>query len=251
MPYWNRGMFVKFPSLPSNKLEKVIIGEEYAEQLRPLLLNYGISVLTCPKNNLLDRRLSSHVDLSVLHLGGKRFCVSKAVAIPSFVSELSEMGAEIDLRSEPRGSTYPDDSKLCACLIGGNVYHNSSASILKATSGFINVRQGYAKCATCVVTGNAAITSDNGIAKAMHSQGIEVLLISPGYIRLEGYESGFIGGSTFKLSQDTLAFTGSLYTHPDKDRIERFLLSHGVKHIYLSETKIFDIGSAIPLIESD
>ena len=243
--------FIKKPNLPAKKVSKVIIGEEYAPILSPLLQLYGVSVLACPRNLMLDKRLGSHVDLSVLHLGGKRLYVSNAVASPSFISDLSELGAEIELRAEPCKSTYPEDAKLCACLIGGMIYHNSGATVFNSAPGFVNVKQGYAKCAACVVTDNATITSDRGIAKGMLAQGLDVLKISPGNIDLDGFETGFIGGSTFKLSEDILALTGSLDSHPDKAKIESFLRSHGVEPVYLCDRKIFDMGSAIPLIESD
>ena len=42
----------------------------------------------------------------------------------------------------------------------------------------INVKQGYAKCSICVVSDNAIITADKGIAKAAIQNRIDVLEIT-------------------------------------------------------------------------
>ena len=113
------------------------------------------------------------------------------------------------------------------------------------------MRQGYAKCCACVVNEGAMITSDTGIAKAAARHGVDVLRIRPGYIELEGFDTGFIGGASFKISPERLAFTGRLDAHPDVARIESFLRERGVEPVYLTDSPAFDIGSAVPLTEAE
>lgn len=240
--------FLEKANLPDRDVSRVIIGEDYSAKLREALEVYGVKVFACPNNCRVDPRLRSHADLSVLHLGGNRFIISEAVATGEFVSALRELGAEITLTKAPSGSKYPDDAGLCAAVIGSRVFHNSSLSVLSDESRLINVKQGYAKCTVCIVNENAVITSDKGLAKKMAAEGLDVLTISDGYISLEGYNNGFIGGSAFKIATDKLAFTGNLEEHPDKAEIEKYLFDHGVKPLYLTEKCIFDIGSAIPVL---
>lgn len=240
--------FFEKANLPDRAVSRVIIGEDYSAKLREALKLYNIEAIACPNNCRVAPLLRSHVDLSVLHLGGNRFIISEAVAAGEFVAALRELGAEITLTKAPSGSKYPDDAGLCAAVIGRRVFHNSSLSMLSDESSLINVRQGYAKCTTCIVNENAVITSDKGMAKKMTDEGLDVLSISDGFISLKGYKNGFIGGSAFKIAPDKLAFTGSLKDHPDKAAIETFLLFHGVKPLYLTEKCIFDIGSAIPIL---
>ena len=76
---------------------------------------------------------------------------------------------------------------------------------------------------------------------------MDVLRIRPGYIELIGYDYGFIGGAAFLINDHTLAFTGALDRHPDKDRILDFLAQHGVQPVFLTEVPIFDIGGAVAL----
>jgi hypothetical protein len=114
----------------------------------------------------------------------------------------------------------------------------------------IHVNQGYTKCSVCVVDERSIITSDFGIAAAARQNGLDVLTIRQGYIELPGFEFGFIGGSAWKLSEHALAFTGRLDDHPDKDRILDYLTARVIEPVFLTDGPIFDIGSAIPIIEA-
>ena len=113
----------------------------------------------------------------------------------------------------------------------------------------VDCRQGYAKCSVCVVDEGAIITADRGVETAARKAGLDVLLIEPGYIFLDGFTFGFIGGSSFKISRSKLAFTGTLDAHPNKEDIIHFLKVHEVEPVYLTERLIFDIGSGIPITE--
>jgi hypothetical protein len=93
------------------------------------------------------------------------------------------------------------------------------------------------------------ITADRGIYHSVTSAGMDALLINPGHIVLKGFDYGFIGGAAFKISKHKLAFTGLLELHPDKDKILKFLADRKIEPIYLTKQPIFDIGSAIPIIE--
>lgn len=73
-----------------------------------------------------------------------------------------------------------------------------------------------------------------------------MLRIRPGYIELAGFDTGFIGGAAFRISERALAFTGRLDSHPDRADIEAFLRSRGIEPVYLTDRPAFDIGSAVP-----
>lgn len=111
------------------------------------------------------------------------------------------------------------------------------------------MKQGYSKCSICVLSENAIITSDNVIHKRAVANGIDSLLISQGFIDLPGFDYGFIGGASFKISKNKIAFTGHLDKHPDKERIFSFLSLHNIKPVYITEKAVFDIGSGIQIVE--
>lgn len=231
-------------------MKALIMGEEYCPGLEKALLARGISLLSCPKNPRVDERLSSHADLSVFYLGKGRFLLAAYLENTDFSRVLTEMGAELFYSKSRQGREYPDDAGLCALPLGGSVFHNKKHTdplISERLPRLINVAQGYAKCAVCTVSGSAAITADRGMARALKAEGIKVLEISAGHIALSGFDEGFIGGAAFFLSPTELAFSGSLDVHPDKGRIEAFLSEQGVCPVYLTEHKVFDIGSAFPI----
>jgi len=239
------------PNLPAEKARAVIIGQRYETALRGPLENLGLRVILCPPNPMVDGRLSGHVDLSVVHIGGKDMLISRHVARDSFLYELEEMEMEPRFCDSPSGPQYPQDAAMCAAFIGKYVFHNpriSCPELLEAAGErLIHVRQGYAKCALCPVSESAAVTSDGGIASAARRAGLDILLISQGHIFLEGFDYGFIGGSTFCVSDRLLAFTGSLSLHPHERQILDFLEKQDISPVYLTEGAIFDIGSAIPI----
>jgi hypothetical protein len=78
---------------------------------------------------------------------------------------------------------------------------------------------------------------------------MHVLRIAPGAVVLDGFPYGFIGGASFKISEKNLAFTGRLDGHPDCERILSFLREREIEPLFLTQEPIFDIGSAIPILE--
>ena len=114
----------------------------------------------------------------------------------------------------------------------------------------ISSRQGYSRCSVCVVNDNAIITADEGICRSAEARGVDVLKIRPGYIDLPGFDYGFIGGASFKISDTKLAFTGRLDRHPDAERIIEFVSLHNVDIVYITDKPAFDIGGVIPITEA-
>lgn len=249
--------FLESPHLPKGRVVSIIIGEKYRQKLEPALIKKDISTLWMPDNAFIDPRLSGHADMTAIHLGGKEFVISEPFMREelNYVKSLTILGLKIYPSEISQEGRYPLDSSLNACISGNYLIHNQKitdpavADHLKDKK-MLDVRQGYAKCSICPVDENSFITSDKGIAASAKSAGLDVLLISPGYIELEGFDTGFIGGSAFKISHDELAFTGTLEHHPDKDAIEEFLKKKNVRPVRLTDETLFDIGSGIPVFES-
>jgi hypothetical protein len=247
--------FILSPNLPQNRVTHVILGSKYkktAERLNKI----NISVIHVPDNKDVLPALSGHADLSICHLGGSRLLLSKSTE--GFAPELSKYGFDVTVSEKPSDKSYPDDVGLCACILNNYLFHNikytDKGLINSALANGIkplNVKQGYTKCSVCVVDDRHIITEDKSIQKAAEAIGISCLLISPGYIRLDGFDYGFIGGATGKLNKNILAFTGRLSSHPDKQKIYDYLESCGVEPFFLSEEPIYDVGSILPVIESD
>ena len=212
---------VEKPHLPKGKVGLLALGERYGAQLAAPLYALGVQALWIPDARFSDGRLAGHADLRLLHLGGRRI--------------VSACGTDIDN------------------ILTNRFFHRLDASSPEALANLpagletVNIAQGYAKCSVCVVDGRSVITADRGIAKAALSAGLDVLTVTPGYIELEGFDCGFIGGASFKLAPDVMAFTGTLDGHPDRDAIISFLAVRGIKPLFLTGRPAFDIGSALPL----
>ncbi len=249
--------FVENPNLPVCA-DIVIIGEKYCNILQNGIKSLGINALFMPDNPYVDPRLSGHADLSVLHLGGDRLLLAPYLKRSSFSQQLEDSGFDIRFADIEQSALYPNDAQMNMCILGNKVIYNpqtGSDAIVKYLTignGAIQVssRQGYSRCSVCVVNDNAIITADEGICRSAKAHGVDVLKIRPGYIDLPGFDYGFIGGASFKLSDTKLAFTGGLDKHPDAERIIEFASLHNIDMVYITDKPAFDIGGAIPIIEA-
>jgi len=239
--------FIEAPHIPKGRVCGVVIGEKYKKVLKNGLFERNVDVIWLKNNCFVDERLNGHADLSLVHIGNNRFFAQRDM----FVNLLTNI--ELIETDVPESTEYPNDAALNVCIFGNRAILNpktANKQLIKLYSGrIIKCNQGYTKCSACAVNENAVITDDKGIAEACAENGIDTLTVSKGFVELEGFEYGFIGGAAFKLSACELAFTGQIENEKEKQRIESFLNKHGVRAVYLTERKIFDIGSAIPIIE--
>lgn len=247
---------VEWANLP-RQVESLIIGEKYSRILTPSLEKLGINVVLVSNNPNVDIRLSGHADLSVLHGGGEMLWLAPYLKGSGFSKALEGMGFRLLYPDIVQRPAYPGDAQLNMCICGDKLIYNpctGARDIAEYLTNFrglepVACRQGYSKCAVCVVDRGAIITADRGIAAAAKRAGLEMLLISPEGVFLEGFDWGFIGGAAFKISSDTLAFTGRLDEHPDRGEILSFLDRRRVEPLYLTDAPVFDIGSGLPITE--
>ena len=249
--------FVRRPNLPV-RCGAVIIGKKYAEKLAKQLESLGFSCFFVPDNPYLDPRLSGHADLSVLHTGGEELLLAPYLKGSSLAESLAARGAALRFPDVRQSESYPNDAQFNVCFVGSHIlYHEKVVPpkivdiLTKSDGKAVRCRQGYARCAVCVVDECSLITADRGIAAAASAAGISVLRISPGFVRLDGFPYGFLGGASFKLGKDVMAFTGRLDAHPDRGRIMDFLKERQIRPLYLTDEEIFDIGTAIPILEKE
>lgn len=247
--------FILTPNLPQKAVTHCLIGGAHAEVIADLC-NLGITAIASPPFG--NSPIASHVDMVCNHLGGSDILVYPYSM--DFTATLKSFGLNVSHPCETFcgtfGECYPYDILLNAARVGEHLICNSAHTSAILVNHFtpqniINTKQGYSKCSTLVVSPNAIVTSDMGIAKNALKKGIEVLHIRPGFITLEGYNYGFIGGCGTLISEKAMYFTGDIYSHPDSKTIVRFLESFGVKTICGSATTLKDVGSILPIIETN
>ncbi len=241
--------FLDIPHLPQGKVRKIILGEKYRKVLENALLTHDLQPLWLKCNENVDERLSGHCDLMAAHLGGKYLAVLEDKAAQcERINNIQLLKIKV-----PEKTVYPYDAKLNFCIVGSKLIYNPKIADETAVARLNKVpaacKQGYTKCSVCVVDESSIITADAGIARIAEGVGIGVLLVDEKITALEGFEYGFIGGASFKINRNEIAFTGVIKDAAQKLRIESFLNERGISAVYLTERTLFDIGSAIPITE--
>lgn len=238
------------PNLPYGTAKTVICGDHPV--VRTALEQRGAEVLTVSTSRLLPAPVADHADMLCCHAAENMIVTADA----ELACKLRKRDVECIVPDRLPAGNYPYDVALNCLVLGKYAFgRNDSASpellgILQAHgAAFINVRQGYARCSVAVVDEHSVITADIGLHNVLTQAGFDVLLISPGGIILEGYDTGFIGGCCGKLSAERMLFCGNPRRHPDGDRILYFLSRHGVTAECTHDGVLVDFGGFITVLE--
>lgn len=228
----------------------MLLGERYREILEKSLNRLGYDTIPIADNPYIESRVSAHADLS-LFFDGTTVFAADYLKTGNFCEKIKNSGIKISFIDVKQAEKYPDDCGMNICPFGNRYIYNPKTAaqcliehLNRQGREGIECRQGYTRCSVCIVDSNSIITADTLIAKNCRKMGLEVLEILPGYIKLDGFEYGFIGGASINLEPELLAFTGTLEFHPQQDEILSFIESRGVEIEYLTRLPAFDIGSA-------
>lgn len=244
--------FLLNPNLPNSKVKTVITGK-VPESVSDALSTNHIDVLHIDKSAVLSSPVGFHADLQCIHLGKDKILLSNEQTRLEKV--LKSKGFSVVV-TDSICTSYPLDCKLNVTILNNKIICNKNiidksieAYISENNLEIVSVKQGYSRCAVCVVRSNAIITEDESIKNACEKANIDVLLIRKGFVRLDGYKYGFIGGASFKIDSDTVAFTGNICRHPDFENIKSFLYKHNAKYLCLNEEALTDVGGILPVIQ--
>lgn len=246
---------IKLPHLPQGKVQHVVIGKKYEKTLKNAAFRYNFEPIVLDDNPYVDKRLEGHADIMAAHLCNDRLIMCDFLKHSAEIDKLKALGFAIDFVPNSTRPEYPHDAMLNFCAVGDTLLYNSNIVsediVQKITSirRFAKCKQGYTKCSTCVVDEFSIITEDSGVATAAKKAGLDVLLIEPAGVKLDGFQNGFIGGASFKLAHNVMAFTGYIINSNVRLQIERFLNERNIEPVYLNDCPAFDIGSVIPITE--
>lgn len=231
-------------------MKKVVVDSRIKKSSADTLSTLGYELIKLPPFPALQAPVSAHPDMLIFIFEKNIVCHKDYLAIAkNELEEISALGYTLMVSDEPISSKYPHDILFNALRLGKNIYarldHISKfISEIAQEEGYAlkNVKQGYAKCSVCPVGNNAAITADASLAKAMCADGTDVLLISQKNIRLDGYDTGFIGGCSGSDAEN-IYFSGNILLHPDGKLIADFCEKHQKKAVSLSDEPLYDVGS--------
>lgn len=208
------------------------------------------TVIKVPGDDRFDIRIRSHPDL-VISIVDNTLVIDEHASVNLF-KQLDALKVPYVTGSSDLAAAYPLDVAYNAVITEDCFIHNldHTAPLVLAhcrnqQKQLIHVRQGYTKCSSVVVNEKAVITADRGIYHAAKDH-LNVLLVQPGHVLLDGYDSGFLGGTSGVIGE-TVIFHGNLRQHPDYDKIMKFLEAAGKTTNYFEEFLLTDIGSILVL----
>ncbi len=238
--------FLTNPNLPDYKVIHAVVSPQYPNVISALKES-GIIPITVTSCESVLYPLRNHTDMLFSYLGNGDFAVERSQS--ALIEKLVGFGMNCCYDNIVLKSDYPCDIPLNCCIIGKYIICKSdyTSEFFKLGKKVINIKQGYAKCSCVPVNENSLITDDLSIFNSAISYGLDVLLIRKGSVRLDGFDTGFIGGCCGKLSKDTLAFCGDITKHPDYTQINSFLRERNVYPHSLFGGELIDIGSIIPI----
>lgn len=243
---------IKTPCLPEYNVTNCLIGEKYVDEINELK-ELGVETLTLKGGSLIDEEIRYHADINAFNFGNGHVLLNSGA---TGEDELKKIGITASFYDKQICSPYPQDIPLNVAFTGNNIICNSNNSAKEIIDfaklnniEIIHTKQGYSKCNLCIVSENAAITEDEGLACLLKKYQFNVLLISTGDIYLSNKHYGFLGGASCKIAPDKMYFSGDLTQHKDYETIINFLDLYNVKPIFNKSRKLTDFGGIIQLTE--
>ena len=210
-------------------------------------LNYD--VIKIPKDNNLYEAINGHTDIQLNILNKNTIIINKNINL-SFKELLKTKNINFIESNSTLSSKYPSNISLNAYITDNYLVHNlkfTDKKILEYCKNkkTINVNQGYTKCSILPLREKVIITNDTGIYNTLKNEGFDILLLPFGDIELSGFNYGFIGGVGGMISNNSMAFFGSLDNYAFGNEVKNFLYKYDIKAISLSNTKLIDRGSLL------
>lgn len=229
-------------------MNRILISENANDIIKKYLAT-KCPIIQIKKTDVVYDAISSHVDIYICKIKNNIIIAKEQLELIQYDLEQSQIKCRKG--TSLLGHKYPKNIRYNAVYMGEYLIHNTKhtdAAVLdeaqKNGLEIIPVKQGYTKCNLVVINDYSVITSDEGLKHTLEQKNIDVLLIQKGFVKLEGFEYGFLGGASGKIG-NTIVFNGNLEEHPDYMRIKQFIESKGLKLKYFIQYPLEDIGSII------
>lgn len=246
--------FVRTSFIPEYKILLALIDRRITKDMKAKLNDLNINIIESTPCIQTYDAINCHPDITILKINDNNIIVAPNV-YDYYSKKLCPLGFNIIKGNSLIKSKYPYNIAYNVAIFGKYAIHNLKYTDKKVLEFLdknnfikINVKQGYCKCSICIVDENSIITSDEGIYKEVIKHDIDCLLIEKGHIDLFDLSYGFIGGCSGLISKDDLIFFGDISKHPNYNEIKKFVESKNKNIISLSDEKLLDLGSLIPLI---
>ncbi len=220
----------------------IIVDQKIPNQAKKSLRGFG-DLIEFETSGITYPAISGHPDIFFTQVD------SRLIVAPNlpqrYFHKLKDHQVHFDFGLQPVGQEYPESARFNAVVTPKHLIHQTKItdpSIFKsAKKNIIHVNQGYTRCNLIFYDEEHAITTDPGIHKALHRNGIESLYVKPHGIVLPGYGHGFIGGCGGLLNNQ-LFILGILNKYPDGDKLKSFIEPLDINLVELCDTPLFDGG---------
>ena len=228
-------------------MKSAIVDFRISEEEINSLKNLNLNIIKCPKSEVLYDAVCGHPDMQLHVLDKTKILVHKTMD-KNLIKELIKLNISIMFSDRELKRSYPDNVILNAVSLSNYFIHNlkytdENLYANKKDSIPIDVKQGYTKCSTAILSDKAIMTSDISIAKKLVNYHIDVLLLPPGDIDLPGLNYGFIGGCCGLVDDHHIAFFGDLDYYAYKNDVAEFLKKNKITPLFLRKGKLIDRGS--------
>ena len=222
------------------------------KRIADMLGKYGYICIPTEKSADVSEPISLHADVLYLKIAPKQLFISQCQK--NNIELLDKYGYSITKIKLAPG--YKTECRLNVAVSEDCVVYNPDTSVstecFAENKQLIYVKQGYTKCSTIVLVNNCFITEDEGIYRALCSSGRKCLLITKGYVKLDGYDYGFIGGASAYLSAaKKLLFFGDISKHPDFEKIKAFCKECNCDIKWIENMQLTDIGGAVEVLNNE
>lgn len=246
-------IFMENPFLMKAKADIAIVSGELGEEECELIEKEGIRVIKTIKCDDILEPVSYHPDM-VIHPVNHNTIVVAPNVFDYYYENLKNTPIKVVKGETILSRNYPDDIAYNVARVWKYAIHRTKYMdkklrnmLEKENVQFVDVKQGYSKCSTGIISEKAVVTSDKSIKEKLVKEGIDVCYVKQGYIDLPGFDYGFIGGSIFSLGMNDVFFSGQIEQYNDKESVLNFIKKYGKESRFLSSKKIIDIGSVITL----
>lgn len=199
----------------------------------------------------VDARLRSHTDLGIysadiIVVTSETYERVRSVLSHHYTQDL--LSQFLKLGQSVLSQQYPGDICFNALAMRNHFFHlltHSDPVVLEnEPRKKVHVKQGYTRCTSLPVGADAVITEDASLAQCYEAHGYHTLLIQPGFVHLEGFPHGFIGGAGGTVDQ-SVVLNGSLSSHPNKEEMRAFITRQGYQIVELHQGELEDCGSIL------
>ena len=215
------------------------------EEMRENLRKFFPEVIPLPPDGDLAGPVRCHPDMIFAVLEDRLFVSRRYFRKNAdIIGRIADSGGfGIHPTDDSRSAVYPEDVAFNAAVWRDCVICRPDSTCpalldfaVRRGYRIVPVKQGYTAC-SCIVTYDAVLTSDRGIAKSLEREAIPCVLLPEGGISLPGYGCGFPGGAC-GFHDNVIYFCGNADSLPCAD----VLRCRGYRTVSLSGASVTDYG---------